>query len=73
MPQKTINISLDRDLWNNLSKLAHKQSIIKGKRFPTIEVLRDAIKVFVRLNHKEINAVLKRKYPVVVKNTRNTG
>ena len=66
MPQKTVNISLGQDLWDSLSKLAHEQSILKGKRFPTIKTLRDAIRIFLRLKPKEINEVLKW-------NTRNIG
>ena len=60
MPKKVINISLDRDLWDALSRFAHEQSIKQGKRFPTIKALRVAIKVFLRLELWEINQVLKR-------------
>ncbi len=60
MPQKTININLDKDLWNSLSKFAHEQSILHEKRFPTIKALRLAIQTFLRMEPKEINEVLKR-------------
>ena len=63
---KGINITLDRDLWDGLSKFAHKQSILTGKRFPTIKALRLAVRVFLNLSAKEINSVLKR-------DTRNVG
>ena len=66
MPEKLINISIDRDLWDGLSKFAHQQSIKQGKRFPTIKMLRIAAKVLLRLEPWEINEVLKR-------NTRNIG
>ena len=42
---KSINITLDRDLRNGLSKFAHQQTILKGKRFPTIKALRLAVRV----------------------------
>ena len=60
MPEKLINISIDRDLWDGLSKFAHQQSIKQGKRFPTIKALRVSIKVFLRLRPQEINEILKR-------------
>lgn len=63
---KGINITIDRDLWDNLNKFAHDQSIKRDKRYPTIKALRLAIKVLLRLEVKEINQVLKR-------NTRNCG
>jgi hypothetical protein len=55
----TINVTLDRHLWDGLSEFAHEQSL-KGQRFPTIKALRIAVKVFLRLKPKEINAVLRR-------------
>jgi len=58
--KKTINISLDRDLWDGLSKFAHEQSILQEKRFATIEALRMAVRVFLRLKIKEINQILDR-------------
>ena len=66
MPKEFINITLDRDLWDNLGGFAHEQSIKQGKRFSTIKALRLAIKIFLRLEPREINQVLKR-------NTRNIG
>ena len=66
MKNNTINITLDKHLWDNLSKFAHEQSILHERRFPTIHALRIAIKVFLRLKPQEINEVLKR-------NTRNMG
>lgn len=65
MPEM-INISLDRELWDGLTRFAHDQSIKKGKRFSTIQALRIAIKIFLRLELKEINQLLKR-------DTRNSG
>jgi hypothetical protein len=66
MPKETINITVDRGLWDSLGGFAHEQSIKQGKRFPTIKALRLAIKVFLRLEPWEINQVLKR-------DTRNIG
>ena len=66
MKNNTINITLDKHLWDNLSKFAWDQSLISGKRFPTIHALRLAIQTFLRMEHKEINEFLKR-------NTRNIG
>ena len=60
MPEKTINLSLERNLWDALSSFAHEQSIKQGKRFSTIKALRLAIKVFLRLSPQEINEILKR-------------
>lgn len=60
MPEKLINISIDRDLWDGLSRFAYEQSIKQGKRFPTIKALRLAIKVLLKLEPWEINQVLKR-------------
>jgi hypothetical protein len=34
-----INLTLDRPLWDALTKFAHKQSLLKGKRFTVIEGL----------------------------------
>ena len=64
--KKTINITIDRELWNGLSAFAHEQSLLQGARFSTIEALRTAIKVFLRLEIKEINEILDR-------NTRSIG
>ena len=58
--RKLINISIDRDLWDDLSAFAHEQSILQEKRFSTIKALRTAIKTFLRLTIKEINSVLDR-------------
>lgn len=55
-----INITLDRDLWDALGKFAHEQSLLQEKRFSTIEVLRTAVQVFLRLEIKEINQILER-------------
>jgi len=63
---KLINISLDRELWDGLTVFAGEQTILQGKRFPVIEGLRMAIKVFMRLEVKEINEALER-------DTRNVG
>ena len=57
---KGINITIDRDLWDDLSKFAHDQSIKQNKRYPTIKALRLAVKVLLRLEVKEINQILKR-------------
>lgn len=65
MPGK-INITVDRDLWDALGKFAHEQSLLQDKRFSTIEALRMAIKVFLRLEPKEVNRILER-------NTRDIG
>jgi hypothetical protein len=69
--KKPVNITLDRDLWDELSELAHKESIAKGRRFPTIHALRLAIKVFLHMTNEEVNAVLKER--VYASPTRNTG
>jgi len=66
MKNDTINITLDRSLWDELNRFAHEQSILHKKRFPTIQALRLAIKAFLRMEPKEINEVLKR-------DTRNVG
>ena len=66
MKNDTINITLDKHLWNGLSELAHKQSILKKRRFPTIQALRIAIQTFLKMEPEEVNEVLKR-------DTRNTG
>jgi hypothetical protein len=55
-----VNITLERGLWDGLSEFAHEQSLVKCQRFPTIKALRMAVKVFLRLKPKEINAVLRR-------------
>jgi hypothetical protein len=55
----TINVTLDRHLWDGLSEFAHEQSL-KGQRFPTIKALRIAVNVFLKLEVREINRVLKR-------------
>jgi len=60
MSQKTINISLDRTLWDALGKFAHEQGLLRGERFSTIEALRTAIKVFLRLEIREVNEILER-------------
>jgi len=64
--QKMINVTIDRKLWNGLTKFAHEQSIKKGKRFSTVQALRIAIKIFLKLEAKEINQLLRR-------TTRNSG
>ena len=58
--QKMINVTLDRELWDGLARFAHEQSILQEKRFSTIAALRMAIKVFFRLEIKEINEILSR-------------
>lgn len=63
MAKDAIDISLDRPLWNGLSKFAHEQSIAGNRRFPTIHALRLAIKAFLRMTPGEINEVLKRTNP----------
>jgi hypothetical protein len=55
-----INLTLERDLWDSLSKFAYEQSLAQEKRLPTIELLRTAIEVFLRLEIKEINEILDR-------------
>ena len=60
MHQKTINITLERDLWDGLARFAHEQSILQERRFPTIRALRVAIKTFLRMELREISEVLKR-------------
>ena len=71
MKKKPVNITLDRDLWDKLSELAHKESIAKGRRFPTIHALRLAIKVFLHMTNTEINTVLEER--VYASPTRNAG
>jgi hypothetical protein len=61
MKEETINITIERSLWNGLSTLAYRQSILRGKRFCTIDALRLAIKVFLKMAPQEINEVLDRK------------
>lgn len=60
MSQKTINISIDRPLWDALGRFAHEQSLLQDKRFSNIEALRTAIQVFLRLEIKEVNQILER-------------
>lgn len=60
MSQKTVNITLERELWDALGRFAHDQSIKQGKRVSTIGMLRLAIKVFLRLTPQEINQILRR-------------
>jgi len=57
---KTISIAVDQDLWDSLSEYAHEQSILKRKRFPAVQALRLAIRVFLRLEPEEISEILKR-------------
>ena len=64
--KEMINVTIDKPLWSALAKFAHEQSLLQGARFSTIEALRTAIKVFLRLEIKEINEILDR-------NTRNIG
>lgn len=59
----TINITLDRDLWDRLSAFAHKQSVLSKRRFSTIHALRLAIRTFLRMEPREINETLKRDIP----------
>jgi hypothetical protein len=66
MPEDTINITLDRQLWEGLSKFAHEQSIKQNKQYPIIRALRLAIWTFLKMEPNEISEVLKR-------NTHNTG
>jgi len=67
MSKNTVNITLDRDLWDGLGVFAHDQSIKKNKRFSTIEALRLSVRIFLKLEVKEINQILKRD------TTRNSG
>ena len=60
MPQGTINITLDRNLWDDLSRVPHQQSIRHERRFSTIEALRVAVRVFLRLHAGQINEILTR-------------
>jgi hypothetical protein len=55
-----INITLDRDLWDNLSEIGHRQSILQKRRFPTIKVLRIAVHVFLKMSPEEVNEILNR-------------
>lgn len=55
-----INITLERSLWDALSKVAYEQSLIHGERVSTIEILRIAIKTFLRMEDREINEILER-------------
>jgi len=55
-----INITLERDLWDSLSKRAYEQSIIHNERISTILMLRLAIKVFLKMRDDEINQILDR-------------
>jgi len=64
--KEKLNITVERDLWDGLNAFAHEQSLLQGARFSTIEALRLAIKVFLRLEIREINEFLER-------NTRNIG
>ena len=66
MPEETINITLDRDLWEMLRKFAHQQSIKANKQYATIRALRLAIRTFLKMQPEEIAEVLKRR-------THNTG
>jgi hypothetical protein len=58
--KKKLNITIERDLWDGLNAFAHEQSLLQGTRFSSIEALRTAIKVFLRLEIKEINQILDR-------------
>ncbi len=63
----TVNITLNRDLWNSLAQNAHERSLYGSERFPTIKALRWAIRVFLRLEPIEIDETLKRepfRYPL---------
>ena len=62
MGQDTVNITLDRDLWEDLRRVAAEQTLVlvHGDRISTIENLRIAIQVFLKLEPKEINTILKR-------------
>ena len=66
MAKDKINITIERDLWDSLSKLSHQQSILKEKRYTTIQALRTAIHVFLKLHPQEVNQILDRP-------TRNIG
>ena len=57
--QEMINVTLDWELWDGLARFAHSQSITGNKRFATIRAFRLAVKVFLRLKPREINAFLK--------------
>ena len=58
MAKDKINITLERDLWDSLSDMAHQQSILKEKRYTTIQALRTAIHVFLKLHPQEVNQIL---------------
>lgn len=66
MSQDTVNITVDRELWEGLSKFAHEQSIKQNKQYPIIRALRLAIWTFLKMERTEISEVLKR-------NTHNRG
>jgi hypothetical protein len=67
MTKNTVNITVDRELWNSLAQNAHARSLFGKERFPTIKALRWAIRVFLRLDPVEIDEILKREpfhYPI---------
>ena len=69
MKQDVINITLHRELWDALNRLALRESAHRGQRVATSRLLRTAIKVFLLMKPEEVNQVLRRLEP----NTRNTG
>ena len=55
MGQDTVNITLDRDLWEDLRRVAAEQTLVHGDRISTIENLRLAIQVFLKREPREVN------------------
>ena len=63
--KNTINLTLERSLWDELSRFAGEQTIIQGQRYSTINALRSAIRILLRLELSEITKVLKREPRII--------
>jgi hypothetical protein len=63
MPKNTVNITIDRDLWNSLAQNAQERSLYGGERFSTIKSLRWAVRVFLRLDPLEIEDIILTREP----------
>ena len=73
MSKDKVNITLEKELWDELNRFASEQTIIKGSRYHTIDALRAAVRVFLRLDLSEIVRTLKRDPRRIGHDTLNTG
>jgi hypothetical protein len=58
--KETINITLDRNLWDELRRIAHEESTIQDTHLSTINFLRQAIETYIKLTPKETSEIMER-------------